>query len=173
MEGSINQLIDDLLWPTTAVTRTIAAVAKGDLLHTVPLDVDGRPLKGEFLRSAGIVNTMIMAIYERTREIGILKALGSTSGDVLRMFMVEAGLIGLLGGIVGVFLGWLLGLGLNQVILDYLRREQVPIDAPFFVLTWELVVGALVFATLVGILAGLYPAFRAARLDPLAALRHE
>ncbi|HET9493018.1 MAG TPA: ABC transporter permease [Chloroflexia bacterium] len=67
----------------------------------------------------------------------------------------------------------LLGLGLNQVILDYLRREQVPIDAPFFVLTWELVGGALAFATLVGILAGLYPAFRAARLDPLAALRHE
>jgi ABC-type antimicrobial peptide transport system permease subunit len=123
--------------------------------------------------SIGIVNTMIMAIYERTREIGILKALGSTNGDVLRMFMVEAGMIGLLGGVVGVFLGWLLGLGLNQVILDYLRREQVPIDAPFFVLTWELVAGALAFATLVGILAGLYPAFRAARLDPLAALRHE
>jgi putative ABC transport system permease protein len=123
--------------------------------------------------SIGIVNTMIMAIYERTREIGILKALGSTNGDVLRMFMVEAGMIGLLGGLVGVFLGWLLGLGLNQVILDYLRREQVPIDAPFFVLKWDLVAGALVFATLVGILAGLYPAFRAARLDPLAALRHE
>ena len=123
--------------------------------------------------SIGIVNTMIMAIYERTREIGILKALGSTNGDVLRMFMVEAGLIGLLGGVVGVVLGWLLGLGLNRVIVDYLQREQIPIDAPFFVVTWELVGGALVFATLVGILAGLYPAFRAARLDPLAALRHE
>ncbi|MGO8112668.1 hypothetical protein, partial [Rhizobium leguminosarum] len=49
MEGSINGLIDDLLWPTTAVTRTITTVAKGDLLRTVPLDVDGRPLKGEFL----------------------------------------------------------------------------------------------------------------------------
>ena len=123
--------------------------------------------------SIGIVNTMIMAIYERTREIGILKALGSTNGDVLRMFMVEAGLIGLLGGVVGVVLGWLLGLGLNRVIVDYLQREQIPIDAPFFVVTWELVAGALMFATLVGILAGLYPAFRAARLDPLAALRHE
>jgi putative ABC transport system permease protein len=123
--------------------------------------------------SIGIVNTMIMAIYERTREIGILKALGSTNGDVLRMFMVEAGMIGLLGGVVGVVLGWLLGLGLNRIIVDYLKREQIPIDAPFFVVTWELVGGALVFATLVGILAGLYPAFRAARLDPLAALRHE
>ncbi|WP_421579074.1 HAMP domain-containing protein [Shinella sp. M31] len=69
MEGSINQLIDDLLWPTTAVTRTIAAVAKGDLLHTVPLDVDGRPLKGEFLRSAGIVNTMIKQLGVFTSEV--------------------------------------------------------------------------------------------------------
>src|ERR1700676_4162749 len=59
MEASVNSLIDDLLWPTTEVTRAIAAVAQGDLLRTVSLDVDGRPLKGEFLRSAEIVNTMI------------------------------------------------------------------------------------------------------------------
>src|SRR6185295_18240615 len=58
MESSVNTLIDDLLWPTTEVTRAIAAVAQGDLLETVRLDVDGRPLQGEFLRSATIVNTM-------------------------------------------------------------------------------------------------------------------
>ncbi|MBB3593198.1 hypothetical protein FHX08_003601 [Rhizobium sp. BK529] len=69
MEGSINQLIADLLWPTTAVTRTITAVAKGDLLQTVPLDVDGRPLKGEFLRSADIVNTMIKQLSVFTSEV--------------------------------------------------------------------------------------------------------
>jgi putative ABC transport system permease protein len=123
--------------------------------------------------SIGIANTMIMAIYERTREIGTLKALGSSNGDVLRIFMVEAGLIGLFGGIVGVISGWLLGLLFNRIILDYLKREQIPIDAPFFVVTWQLVAAALVFATLIGIVAGLYPAFRAARLDPLKALRHE
>ncbi len=69
METSINTLIDDLLWPTTAVTRTITAVAKGDLLQTVPLDVDGRPLKGEFLRSATIVNTMIKQLSVFTSEV--------------------------------------------------------------------------------------------------------
>jgi len=69
MEGSINGLIDDLLWPTTAVTRTITAVAKGDLLQTVPLDVDGRALKGEFLRSADIVNTMIKQLSVFTSEV--------------------------------------------------------------------------------------------------------
>ena len=59
MEESVNTLIDDLVWPTTQVTRAISAVAKGDLLQTMPLEVEGRPLKGEFLRSATIVNTMI------------------------------------------------------------------------------------------------------------------
>jgi HAMP domain-containing protein/CheY-like chemotaxis protein/signal transduction histidine kinase len=69
MEHSINTLIDDLLWPTTEVTRAIAAVAQGDLLQTVRLDVDGRPLKGEFLRSATIVNTMIKQLSVFTSEV--------------------------------------------------------------------------------------------------------
>src|SRR5450631_3809814 len=69
MEDSVNTLIDDLLWPTMAVTRAIAAVAKGDLLQTVALDIDGRPLKGEFLQSATIVNTMIKQLNVFTSEV--------------------------------------------------------------------------------------------------------
>ncbi len=69
MEVSVNGLIDDLLWPTTAVTRAIAAVARGNLLDTVQLEVDGRPLKGEFLRSANIVNTMIKQLSVFTSEV--------------------------------------------------------------------------------------------------------
>jgi HAMP domain-containing protein/CheY-like chemotaxis protein/signal transduction histidine kinase len=69
MEGSVNSLIDDLLWPTTEVTRAIAAVAQGDLLQTVRLDVDGRPLQGEFLQSATIVNTMIKQLNVFTSEV--------------------------------------------------------------------------------------------------------
>src|SRR5471032_1845490 len=69
MEASVNTLIDDLLWPTAEVTRAIAAVAKGDLLQTVNLDVDGRLLKGEFLRSATIVNTMIKQLSVFTSEV--------------------------------------------------------------------------------------------------------
>ena len=69
MESSVNTLIDDLLWPTAEVTRAIAAVAKGDLLQTVHLDVEGRPLKGEFLRSANIVNTMMKQLSVFTSEV--------------------------------------------------------------------------------------------------------
>ncbi len=69
MEASVNGVIDDLLWPTTAVTRAIAAVARGDLLQTVELEVDGRPLQGEFLRSANIVNRMIKQLNVFTSEV--------------------------------------------------------------------------------------------------------
>ncbi|MCA6107697.1 HAMP domain-containing protein [Bradyrhizobium sp. CNPSo 4026] len=84
MEGSINMLIDDLLWPTREVTRAVAAVAQGDLLQTVQLDVEGRPLRGEFLQSANIVNTMI-------------KQLGVFTSEVTRVAR-EVGVEGRLGG---------------------------------------------------------------------------
>ena len=69
MEQSVNTLIDDLLWPTTEVTRALAAVAQGDLSQTMRLDVDGRPLQGEFLRSATIVNSMIKQLGVFTSEV--------------------------------------------------------------------------------------------------------
>jgi ABC-type lipoprotein release transport system permease subunit len=123
--------------------------------------------------SIGIANTMIMAIFERTREIGVLKALGASNSDVLRLFVVESAAIGLLGGVFGVLGGWALSRLLDWIIHQYLTSIQVSIPAPFFILTPELIAGALAFATCIGLLAGLYPAARAARLDPLAALRHE
>src|SRR3569832_1097865 len=69
MESSVNTLIDDLLWPTKEVTRAVAAVAQGDLIKTVRTEVDGRPLKGEFLESANIVNTMIKQLCVFTSEV--------------------------------------------------------------------------------------------------------
>jgi ABC-type lipoprotein release transport system permease subunit len=123
--------------------------------------------------SIGIANTMIMSVYERTREIGILKAIGASPGDIRLLFMAEASLIGLLGGVTGAIGGWLLGLGLNEGILAYLRWREIPVTGTFFVVTGWLVALALVFAMVVGLLAGLYPAARAARLDPLEALRYE
>jgi putative ABC transport system permease protein len=126
-----------------------------------------------FVAAIGIANTMVMAVYERTREIGILKAVGASPGDIRRLFVAEASLIGLVGGIVGTVFGWLLGLGLNAAFLAYLRWQEMPMEGTFFVVTGWLVALALGFATVVGLLAGLYPASRAARLDPLEALRYE
>jgi ABC-type antimicrobial peptide transport system permease subunit len=121
----------------------------------------------------GIVNTMIMSIYERTREIGTLKAMGASRGDIRLMFMMEAGFIGLIGGFVGLILSWLLGRGLNFIAHYFARKRALPMPENLFIITPELVVQSLFFAFLIGVLAGVYPANRAARLDPLAALRHE
>jgi putative ABC transport system permease protein len=123
--------------------------------------------------SIGIANTMIMAVYERTKEIGILKAVGAAPGQIRTLFVVEASGIGLLGGILGTVLGWLLGRGLNWLILRILEWQEIPVRGTFFVVPWWLVLAALAFASLVGLLAGLYPAARAARLPPLDALRYE
>ncbi len=123
--------------------------------------------------SIGIANTMIMAIYERTREIGTLKAMGASRSDIRQRFMIEAGLIGLLGGVVGLLGGWALGRILNQAIHWYGQQRSLPLTGDFFLITPLFALQVLFFATLIGILAGLYPAQRAAKLDPLAALRHE
>jgi ABC-type antimicrobial peptide transport system permease subunit len=123
--------------------------------------------------SIGIANTMIMAVYERTKEIGILKAVGAAPGQIRALFVVEASLIGLLGGIIGTLVGFVLGQFLNWLLLEILRWQEMPVQGTFFVVSWWLVAGALAFATLVGLLAGLYPAARAARLAPLDALRYE
>jgi putative ABC transport system permease protein len=126
-----------------------------------------------FVASIGIANTMVMAVYERTKEIGILKAVGAAPGQIRTLFVVEASLIGLLGGVVGTIVGWLLGRFINWLLLEIMRWQKVDMRGNFFVVSWWLVAGALAFATLVGLLAGLYPAARAARLDPLDALRYE
>jgi HAMP domain-containing protein/CheY-like chemotaxis protein/signal transduction histidine kinase len=95
MESSVNSLIDDLLWPTTEVTRAITAVAQGDLLQAVPLDVDGRPLKGEFLRSAEIVNTMIKQLNVFTSEVTRVAREVGTEGKLGGQAQV--------GGVTGVW----------------------------------------------------------------------
>jgi ABC-type lipoprotein release transport system permease subunit len=120
----------------------------------------------------GIVNTLVMAILERRREIGIMKALGASDGDVKRIFFVEAGSMGALGGALGVGLGWLIGRAINVGTNIYLVRQQIKPESFWYVPVW-LVVGALTFSIVVSLFAGLYPASRAARLDPVQALRHD
>jgi putative ABC transport system permease protein len=125
----------------------------------------------------GIANTMAMAILERTKEIGLMKAVGATNRDVLSIFLGEAAGIGFIGGLGGTLLGWGGSLILNILMMGYLTSQaasnggtmptgasSTPIWLPLF---------SLAFATLVGLLSGLYPALRAATLLPVTALKYE
>jgi len=122
--------------------------------------------------SIGIINTLVMAILERRREIGIMKAIGASDGDVKGLFFAEAGVMGVFGGLAGVALGWMIGRAINLGTNIYLKRQHFPPEQIWFV-PWWLVFGAIAFAIVVSLLSGLYPASRAARLDPVQALRYE
>jgi putative ABC transport system permease protein len=120
----------------------------------------------------GIVNTLVMAILERRREIGIMKAIGASDSDVKKLFFAEAAVMGFGGGFLGVVLGWSIGRVINFGTNIYLRRQGLSAEN-LWAVPWWLVVGAIVFAIVVSMISGLYPAARAARLDPVRALRYE
>lgn len=128
----------------------------------------------------GIANTMVMAIYERTREIGLMKAVGANNADVMSVFLAEAGTIGVLGGLGGVLFGVGIGRVIGMVAWSYIASQSggdvgmgMPgVDSLAYVPGW-LPIFAIVFSLLIGVLSGVYPALRAARLDPIAALRSE
>jgi putative ABC transport system permease protein len=122
--------------------------------------------------SLGIVNTMVMSIIERTREIGVLKSLGADEFDIRLLFLVESGVIGAVGAVAGIVVGWIIARGASFVAKTIMIREGVtPIE--LFRLPLWLILVAFAFGFIVSILAGYYPASRAAGVDPVKALRNE
>jgi putative ABC transport system permease protein len=130
----------------------------------------------------GIMNIMTVAVMERTREIGILKAIGAKSRTVLSMFLAEAVSVGIIGGFIGAFTGYGLSYGLAQILSNFMQtqRQDTVLQAPetqrlvvnpIFSPEWTII--AIVFAIIVCIIFGLYPARKAAKLNPVEALRYE
>ncbi len=156
-------------------TRTLATEMKTLKTFFVLLDV----LLGAVgtvalvVAGLGIVNTLLMAVLERYREIGAYKALGASDGDVRTVFLAEAGFVGLIGGALGIGLGrvvaWGIGLGINA----YARGRGLDRALDLFHFPGWLVAGAVAFAVTASVLSGVYPASRAARVDPIRALRGE
>lgn len=130
----------------------------------------------------GVANTMTMAILERTREIGLMKAVGARDQDVLMIFLIEAGLVGLVGGLAGVAVALILQQVVNEAVLatagegdgggiNFLPINTANLTDGIIIIPSELIVFGLILATLVGISAGVYPALRAARMSPVDALK--
>ena len=120
----------------------------------------------------GIINTMLMSILERTREIGIMKSIGGSEGEIKTIFFVEASVIGFIGAIFGIGLGW----GVTRIANMIMNAKLLPQDLPkvdLFYFPWWLIAGAIAFSIVISLAAGLYPAIRAARIDPVRALRHD
>lgn len=122
-----------------------------------------------FVAAIGITNTMMMSIYERTKEIGVMKVLGCDMKNIGALFLMEAGFIGFLGGVVGLGLSYSLSGSINYLVS---RSQNMGIDSISYIPVW-LALLSLGFAILVGMVAGFFPARRAMKLSPLAAIRNE
>jgi putative ABC transport system permease protein len=116
----------------------------------------------------GIANTMYTSVLERTREIGVMKAIGAKNSDILWIFLIESGLLGLVGGIVGIILGYGISKMIEFIIITQFETELLSISAPFY-----LIIGCLIFSFIIGSISGTLPAIQASRTNVSDALRYE
>ena len=116
----------------------------------------------------GIMNTMYTSVLQRTKEIGLMKAVGARNSQILFLFLIESGLYGLVGGLLGVVAGVSLAKIAEKVLQQFLGPAFMAIE-----INWFLVLGALLFSFLIGILSGIAPARRASKLNPVDSLRYE
>ena len=137
-------------------------------LQIVELVLGGIGMVAFLVAAIGIANTMMMSTYERTKEIGVMKVLGCDMRDIQKLFLAEAGFIGLIGGLVGL----LVTCGVSAVI-NHFTANMDGINGSISVIPWWLALAAVAFSTLMGMIAGYFPARRAMKLSPLAAIHTE
>jgi putative ABC transport system permease protein len=166
----VKEAVRSMGFTTFALADQFKEIQRGFLVLDMVLAAVG--MIAIVVASLGIINTMVMSILERYAEIGILKALGARDRDVRRIFLVESGAIGFLGGVAGLALGSVVSGVINRVVNYYLSRQGVPL-IDYFSFPWWLCLGAVLFSVAVSVAAGVYPAMRAVRVDPVRALRHD
>jgi putative ABC transport system permease protein len=121
----------------------------------------------------GIANTMFMSVMERTRLIGILKSIGTRNSEIMKLFLTESGIIGLMGGLLGIFLGFIVVGIISSVGINIMGMGRMGTSTSVAVVTPELILFALAFSTIIGIVSGLIPARKAANLQIVEAMRSE
>lgn len=153
---SLNDMLEELQKTASTIEMVLGGIGAVSLL----------------VAAIGIANTMIMSVYERTKEIGIMKVIGASLKDIEKMFLVEAGLIGFGGGLIGVAFSYGISILMNTVLVDLLSG-LTGTGGPASIIPWWLAVGALMFATFVGLVSGWAPARRAMKLSVLEGLKNE
>ena len=167
---SVEQTINSLGFRTISIASAISQLRRVFLVVDMLLALVGSI--GLTVASLGIANTMVMAVLERTREIGVMKAVGAEDKDIRWLFLAESAVIGAAGGVIGLIFAWILGRTINFAANVYFVRTGFQKENLFTIPLW-LIGAAIAFAILVSIGAGLYPADRAAKIDPTRALRHD
>jgi putative ABC transport system permease protein len=143
-----------------------------DVTGTMTLFLGGIAAVSLIVGAIGIANTMFMSVMERTRQIGTLKALGATDGEIMKLFLFESGIIGLVGGLFGIFLGFIFSGILSGSGISIMGMGRFG-GGSTTVIGLDLVLFAVGFSVVIGILSGILPARRAAKLQPVEALRYE
>jgi putative ABC transport system permease protein len=152
----------------TAMLQTIQST-----MATLTFFLTGIAAISLLVGAIGIANTMFMSVMERTRLIGILKSIGTKNSEIMKLFLAESGIIGLMGGLLGVFLGFIVVGIISNVGISIMGMGRMGTSTSLAVVTPDLILFALLFSTIIGIVSGLIPARKAAKLQIVEAMRSE